>query len=61
MPGRWTNRPKGSNWGDFGPDDELGRINLLTPERVREAAREIREGLTLQTSSTLQPRMSDVL
>ena len=31
---RWTRRPEGSTWGDFGPDDELGRLNLLTPEKV---------------------------
>ena len=31
---RWTQRPPGSTWGDWGDDDELGRINLLTPEKV---------------------------
>ena len=41
---RWTQRPPGSNWGDFGPDDQCGRLNLLTPERVRRAAQEITEG-----------------
>ena len=41
---RWKRRPEGANWGDFGPDDQLGRLNLLTPERVRRAAAEIREG-----------------
>jgi hypothetical protein len=30
---RWVNRPEGSNWGDFGPDGQVGKINLLTPER----------------------------
>jgi kynurenine formamidase len=30
-------RPPGSAWGVFGDDDELGTINLLTPERVRAA------------------------
>jgi len=30
MTKRWVNRPEGSNWGDFGEDDQLGRINLLT-------------------------------
>jgi len=29
---RWVNRPEGSTWGDFGEDDQRGRINLLTPE-----------------------------
>lgn len=41
---RWKHRPPGSNWGDFGPDDQLGRLNLLTPERVAAAAREITSG-----------------
>jgi len=31
---RWVNRPEGSNWGDFGDDDQRGRINLLTPEKL---------------------------
>ncbi|MET0341923.1 MAG: cyclase family protein [Polyangiales bacterium] len=43
-PARWKQRPPGSNWGDFGPDDQLGRLNLLTPEKVRQAALEVREG-----------------
>ena len=41
---RWKQRPPGSNWGDFGPEDQCGRLNLLTPERVRRAAAEITEG-----------------
>ena len=50
---RWTQRPEGSNWGDFGPDDQLGRLNLLTPERVKAAAREIQNGLTFCLSLPL--------
>lgn len=42
---RWQQRPPGSNWGDFGPDDQLGRLNLITPACVRAAAGEVREGL----------------
>ncbi|MCY4589644.1 MAG: hypothetical protein OXE86_03560 [Alphaproteobacteria bacterium] len=34
MARRWVNRPEGSNWGEFGPDDQRGRLNLLTPESV---------------------------
>jgi len=41
---RVTRRPQGSNWGDFGPEDQLGRLNLLTPERVLAGVREVREG-----------------
>ena len=31
---RWKKRPPGSNWGDFGKDDQAGRLNLITPEKV---------------------------
>lgn len=41
---RWKNRPDGSNWGDFGPDDQIGRMNLLTPELRLRAAREVATG-----------------
>jgi kynurenine formamidase len=36
--------PKGSAWGVFGDNDQLGTINLLTPERVREATTSVRSG-----------------
>src|SRR3984893_16819763 len=36
MTGRWKRRPHGSTWGDFGPDDQFGRMNLVTPAKVRE-------------------------
>jgi kynurenine formamidase len=32
------------NWGRWGPDDQLGTINLITPERVRAAAGLVRSG-----------------
>jgi kynurenine formamidase len=41
-----TDAPKGSNWGIFGKDDQLGTINFLTPERVRAARECIRKGVT---------------
>ena len=31
---RWTRRPEGSNWGEFGPDDQIGRLNYITPAKV---------------------------
>lgn len=66
QPPRWRQRPPGSNWGDFGADDQLGRLNLLTPERRRAAAAEVREGLAFGLSlpldlpgeSKLNPRRS---
>ena len=42
--GRWKHRPEGSNWGDFGPDDQIGRLNLLTREKVLQGIAEVREG-----------------
>lgn len=42
---RWLKRPVGSNWGDFGEDDRVGRMNLITPERRRRALAEAREGI----------------
>jgi hypothetical protein len=39
-----TGAPDGSSWGLWGDGDTLGTLNLLTPERVRAAARSIRTG-----------------
>ena len=50
---RWVNRPEGSNWGDFGDDDQIGRMNLLTPERRRAALLEAREGIAFALSLPL--------
>lgn len=50
---RWQQRPPGSNWGDFGPDDQLGRLNLITPEKVKQGVAEVREGLTFNLSLPL--------
>ena len=36
--------PVGNAWGLFGPNDELGMLNLLTPKTVAAAAQEIKEG-----------------
>jgi hypothetical protein len=44
MSKRWKNRPDKSNWGDFGADDQVGRMNLITSEVRRAAADEIKDG-----------------
>ena len=44
MTQRWSRRPPGSNWGDYGVQDEIGRLNDLTPASVRRAAAEIVTG-----------------
>lgn len=39
--------PPFSAWGLYGLDDELGTLNLLTPEVVAEAAKEVRMGVRI--------------
>lgn len=56
---RWKQRPEGSNWGDFGLDDRLGKMNLLTPERRRAAVAEVREGIAFCLSLPLDLPVSD--
>jgi kynurenine formamidase len=51
---RWKRRPEGSTWGDFGPDDQLGRVNLITPEKVRQGMAEVREGRSFCLSLPLE-------
>jgi kynurenine formamidase len=41
---RWKSKPEGSTWGDFGPDDQLGRVNLLTQEQVLKGVQEVKQG-----------------
>ena len=43
-----------SNWGRWGPGDERGALNHLTPERVAAAAGLVRSGQTVSLSRTLQ-------
>jgi hypothetical protein len=40
-------------WGVFGEHDELGRVNLLTPERVAAACREAVRGAVFNLSLPL--------
>lgn len=58
---RWTQRPPGSTWGDFGPDDQAGRMNLLTAQKVRQGIAEVREGLTFCLSLPLDLPGGNVL
>jgi hypothetical protein len=50
---RWKHSPKGSSWGEFGPNDERGRMNLVTKEKVLQGVAEVREGLTFCLSLPL--------
>jgi len=44
-----------SNWGRWGPDDELGTLNYITPEKRVEAARLVQKGLTVTCSRMIIP------
>lgn len=58
---RWTHRPPGSNWGDFGPDDQCGRMNLVTAEKVKQGVAEVHEGLSFCLSLPLDLPGGNVL
>src|SRR3954468_4907308 len=53
MSQRWKQRPPGSNWGEFGPDDQRGRMNWVTREKVLQGVAEVKEGLTFCLSLPL--------
>ena len=39
-----------SNWGRWGDDDQLGALNLITPEKRTQAAALVREGISVSLS-----------
>ncbi|XAH21841.1 cyclase family protein [Xylophilus sp. GW821-FHT01B05] len=50
---RWKHAPAGSHWGEFGPDDQRGRMNLVDRAKVLQGVAEVREGLTFCLSLPL--------
>lgn len=44
MAQRWVQAPAGSHWGEFGPDDQRGRMNLVTPAQVLLGVAEVKAG-----------------
>lgn len=44
MSSRWTTRPEGSTWGDFGPNDVFGRLNLIDASKIRAGVAEVITG-----------------
>ena len=50
---RWKRRPEHSNWGDFGPDDQLGAMNLVGRAQVLKGLAEVRTGQTFSLSLPL--------
>jgi hypothetical protein len=58
---RWKKRPESSTWGDYGPDDQLGRMNELTPAKVKQGIAEVKEGRTFCLSLPLDLPGGNVL
>ena len=58
---RWTKRPENSTWGDYGADDQLGRMNELTPAKVKQGIAEVKEGRTFCLSMPLDYPGGNVL
>lgn len=53
MAPRWKHAPENSRWGEFGADDQRGRMNLVTPAKVLQGIAEVREGRTFCLSLPL--------
>ena len=53
MTARWTRRPEESNWGAFGPDDQLGAMNLVGREQVLKGLAEAHAGPGFSTLAGL--------
>ncbi|MDA1369624.1 MAG: cyclase family protein [Proteobacteria bacterium] len=47
-----------SNWGRWGPDDEIGTLNLITPEKRKQAAALVQSGVTVSLSRTADTQES---
>lgn len=50
---RWIKRPANSTWGDWGEDDQLGRLNLTNKEKVLQGIAEVKIGKTFCLSLPL--------
>ena len=48
-----------SNWGRWGPEDELGALNLITPEKRKAAAALVQDGITVSLARTAQTQQSE--
>ena len=44
---------KFSNWGRWGDDDELGALNLITPNKVKQALATVQDGVRISMARTI--------
>lgn len=54
-------KPPRSTWGLFGEDDQVGTLNLLTPERVAHAARLVRKGAVFSLNWEMEKPFPPIL
>jgi kynurenine formamidase len=48
-----------SNWGRWGKDDQLGALNLITPEKRKAAAKLVKEGVPVSLAHNVIKERSD--
>jgi kynurenine formamidase len=48
-----------SNWGRWGADDQRGALNLITPEKRKQAATLVREGVTVSLARNVIKERAD--
>jgi kynurenine formamidase len=48
------NTPEINNWGRWGPDDQLGTLNLQTPESILAAVRLVKKGILYNLAVPLE-------
>jgi hypothetical protein len=47
-----------SNWGRWGPDDQLGAANLITPAKRRQAAALVKDGVSVSLARDTDTEMA---
>ena len=49
-----------SNWGRWWPEDQLGTLNLITPEKRRNAANLVQAGLTASLARNMDKKPNPI-
>ena len=47
-----------SNWGRWGPDDQLGTLNFITPEKRKEAAALVQDGVAVSLARDMSKEVT---
>ena len=56
---RWLEDPTLSNWGRWGEEDEIGAMNLITPEKMKQAAALVKVGASVSLAELQVPNVED--